>query len=144
MDTAIIRSAGKLITMRFLMVMVVCFGFGMPVAQADEASAHYRLARTLRSEGKLDEALKEIDMAVKLRPTYAQGHLTRGTILRRMDRLDEAVVAFDRAIELEPKSGQAYGLAGATLMRLNRTDEAIKRLTKATRLGWAIFEKQDA
>ncbi|MBW2684316.1 MAG: hypothetical protein JRE19_00195 [Deltaproteobacteria bacterium] len=50
---------------------------------ADAADAHYHIAKTLRAEGRYEEALREIDLAVATRPTYAQGHLTRGSISTR-------------------------------------------------------------
>ena len=92
-----------------------------PSAFADEADAHYQLAKTLRDEGRYEEALAEIDAAVAARPTYAQGQITRGTILRRLGRYEDALKAFERGIQLEPKDGRAYGLAGAVLLRLDRT-----------------------
>jgi Flp pilus assembly protein TadD len=101
---------------------------------ADAADAHYQLAKTLRAEGRYEEALAEIDLAVAARPTYAQGHVTRGSILRRLGRYEEALKAFKRAIQLEPKDGRAHGLAGAALLRLNRPKEAVKYLEKATTL----------
>ncbi|TNF61665.1 MAG: tetratricopeptide repeat protein [Deltaproteobacteria bacterium] len=91
-----------------------------PAALADAADAHYRLAKTLRNEGRYEEALAEIDLAVAARPTYAQGHITRGSILRRLGRYEEALKAFKRAIQLEPNDGRAHGLAGAVLLRLDR------------------------
>ena len=105
-----------------------------PAALADAADAHYQLAKTLRAEGRYEEALAEIDLAVATRPSYAQGHLTRGSILRRLGRYQEALRAFERAIALEPKDGRAYGLAGAALLRLDRPKEAVKYLSKATEL----------
>ena len=105
-----------------------------PIASADEADAHYRIAKTLRDQGRYEEALAEIDAAVRLRPSYAQGHITRGSILRRMGRDEDALEAFERGIELEPKDGRAYGLAGAVLLRLDRPKRAIPYLRKATEL----------
>ncbi|MGB5364934.1 MAG: hypothetical protein WBN14_01610, partial [Polyangiales bacterium] len=81
--------------MRWIGVVLVCAMWLMaPVGLADEADAHYRLAKTLRAEGHYEEALAEIDLAVAARPSYAQGHLTRGSILRRLARYDDALRAF--------------------------------------------------
>ena len=98
---------------------------------ADEAAVHYRSAKQLRDQGRYDEALVEIDKAIDERPTYAQGHMTRGTILRRMGKYEGALRSFERAIDLEPKNGRAYGLAGAALLRLDRPKDAAESLQKA-------------
>ena len=101
---------------------------------ADEAEAHYRLAVTLRDQGRYDDALEEINAAVDERPSYAPWHVTRGSILRHLEKYDAALRAFDRAIALAPKNGRAYGLAGAVCLRKNEPQKAVGYLRKAVEL----------
>ena len=55
------------------MVLGCALWLTAPVVSADAADAHYRLAKTLRAEGRYEEALAQIDLAVAARPGYAQG-----------------------------------------------------------------------
>ena len=73
-------------------------GLAPLIASASGADAHHRLARTLSEQGRHEEALEEIQVAIDERPDYAPWHLTRGTILRHLGKYEAALGAFDRAI----------------------------------------------
>lgn len=51
---------------------------------------HQILAAAIARQGRLDDALVEIDRALKLEPDYAVGHFSRGLILLFAGRLEEA------------------------------------------------------
>lgn len=59
------------------------------------------LALTLRSDGKLDEALVQLDAGIRLQPDNAEFQLTRGHLLQSALRLGEAKAAYDRALQLD-------------------------------------------
>jgi Tfp pilus assembly protein PilF len=59
-------------------------------------------------EGKLTEALAEVEKAVALDPGEAPFHLLHGRILRALESSDRALVAFENAVRLAPDSRDGY------------------------------------
>ena len=51
--------------------------------------------------GKINEALKEFDQAIKLNPWYSPAYFNRGTIKADLGDFEGAKADFDRAKELE-------------------------------------------
>lgn len=59
------------------------------------------LALTLRSDGKLDEALVQLEAGIRLQPDNAAFQLTKGHLLQSALRLGEAKGAYDRALGMD-------------------------------------------
>lgn len=57
-------------------------------------SAAVRDAQALMNQGKLDQALQQLDRQIKAAPQDAEARFTRGLVLVRLNRNDEAVKAF--------------------------------------------------
>ena len=63
---------------------------------------HHGLARALASQNKLEEALNEAQMALKLSPRDEEIHHTVGTIFERMRRYEQAAAAYGNYVNLLP------------------------------------------
>src|SRR3954470_13460219 len=63
---------------------------------------HHGLARALASQNKLDEALNEGQLALKLAPRDEEIHHTVGTIFERMRRYEQAAAAYTNYVNLLP------------------------------------------
>jgi arylsulfatase A-like enzyme/cytochrome c-type biogenesis protein CcmH/NrfG len=66
------------------------------------------LGQIALEEGKLDEALRDFDQAVALRPTLPRLNFFRGDTLARMGRAEEAETALLAEIKISPTDPQPY------------------------------------
>ncbi|MDX6694310.1 MAG: hypothetical protein QOF02_1913 [Blastocatellia bacterium] len=92
----------------------------------NDAQAHYLLARVLsRDSGKLDEALSEIEVALKSKET-PQFLETKAYVLLSQGSREEALRVARRAAELERgKTSYARAALAVVLFRMERVDEAV-------------------
>ncbi len=65
-------------------------------------SAHYNLANLYIKEDKLNPALAELKICLKLKPTNAWVHNNLGVIYQKRNYLEEAEEEFLKALKLEP------------------------------------------
>ncbi len=65
------------------------------------------LGALLMQGGRLPDALKAFDLAVRMAPQFADAHSNRGVLLQRMGRLDDALAAYDAAVQAALES--CYG-----------------------------------
>jgi lipoprotein NlpI len=73
------------------------------LSAADQAAAHAKRGDALREQGKLEPALADLDMAIKLAPEDADAYLARGLALGAKGRTDAARADIDKARMLSPK-----------------------------------------
>ncbi|MFA1550957.1 tetratricopeptide repeat protein [Actinomadura chokoriensis] len=86
---------------------------------------HHRRGVELVESGRPEEAVREFDAALGLRPDYADAYYWRGGALTQLNRPAEALNSFEDAVRCNPSDVAAlYEKAGA-LSRLERTDEAL-------------------
>ncbi|HWW03274.1 MAG TPA: tetratricopeptide repeat protein [Candidatus Acidoferrum sp.] len=93
--------------------------------------AHYDLGIALISQGRLDEAMTELQEAHRLRPKAANACNAMGEILARQGRLEEAMDQFHEAIDLQPDSALARNNLGIQLSRKGALDQAIAEFQEA-------------
>ncbi len=94
-------------------------------AQADAA----------RDANRLDEALPLYRKALALRPGWAEGWWSLGTIAYDRNSYDEAARAFQKVTQLAPGNGTAYVMLGLSEFELGHDDSARKHLDKGAALG---------
>lgn len=80
------------------------------------ASQHGEKGLQLYNEGRIDEALKEFEIAVQQRPDDIDYLYEYGKILIELDRYDDAVPIGDRAIQVAPDDVRGYALKARSLM----------------------------
>ncbi|MDH5674060.1 MAG: tetratricopeptide repeat protein [Myxococcales bacterium] len=95
---------------------------------------HKLLADALCQLGKHDEAVAELEDALRLRPDVGEISYTLGLTLGRLERHDEAVDAFEIAIEAEPDNVLYYQSMGFALESAERRDEAVRCFKRALEL----------
>ena len=78
-----------------------------------------------------DQAIKEYQKAVKLRPDLCSLHYVLGDAYWKRSHLDEAVVEFRRAIELDPRHYMAHYKLGMVLLEQNNPADALKEFRAA-------------
>lgn len=71
-------------------------------------SAAVSEAQALVNQGKLDQALQQLDRQIKAAPQDAEARFTRGLVLVRLDRNDDAVKAFSALTKDFPQLPEPY------------------------------------
>ena len=102
--------------------------------QSQGAYDAYDVARQAVNDGKLDEALREVNRAIDAYPQEALFHSLRGTIRMRQERWDDAVTNFDRAIERDRGYFAHYLQRGLGHYKLKHNDQAQRDLDQSVRL----------
>ena len=100
-----------------------------------EAYAHYRRSLELRMQGKLHEALAEVEIAARIDPLDPANHLTLGSVktsigIGRGDKalINEGLSASWVAATLDPTWILPWTEIGSTLHRTDRSVEALEHL----------------
>ena len=81
-----------------------------------------------------EEAVRELDQAIALKPDDAQAHLDRGNILEEARRHAEAIRDYDQAIALKPDYAAAWFNRGMVYAKTGRAEEALRDLGQAIAL----------
>jgi tetratricopeptide (TPR) repeat protein len=115
------------------------------------ANGHAQLAKSLASQGRLEEAVVLLRRAVQLAPVDATTLTNLGVALGMQGRHEEAIASLQSALELNPADARAHNNLGEALRRQGRLEEASAALRQAIRLrpdlseahnnlGLALFE----
>ncbi|HYC73619.1 tetratricopeptide repeat protein [Brevundimonas sp.] len=88
----------------------------------------------------LEQALKDCDAALALRPEVAGFMDSRGLVLLHLGRPAEALEVYDRALELEPRQAASLYGRGLAKQALGRAAEAAADKAAAVRLSARIAE----
>ena len=100
-------------------------GFATLSAKADAA----------RDAERLDEAISLYRQALTIRPSWAEGWWSLGTIYYDRNAYDKAVPALKKLIALQPGNGMAYAMLGLCEFELGRDQSALRDIQKGKNLG---------
>lgn len=89
------------------------------------APGHQLYAEFLRDQGRFDEALVEIDEAIRLDPLSPYYRLVHGIVLRMARRQDEAVDVFQQLLAATPDYRMGHFFLGLTYASLNEHARAL-------------------
>lgn len=91
------------------------------------------LARPLAMQGRLEEAIRLLERAVKLQPRLTPAYCNLAMLEAALGRIDEACANYRRALEIEPDRADVRHGLGVALLRGGRLDEAIGALREAAK-----------
>jgi Tfp pilus assembly protein PilF len=97
----------------------------------DRLEEAMRAGRRAYDAGRLDEALRYFNTALRLKPEYDAAWILRGHALRRLGQDDESMRSFAQALRQTPESADAWlGLAAVlhTTGRLKEESEAYDKV----------------
>src|SRR5215470_1751385 len=108
----------------------------------ESARNEMRKAEEAAAKGKSEDALKHLDRALEIQPTYANSLSLRAAF--KLDRQDVqgAVADAEKAINSDGNYGLAYAVMGSALNVQNRYDEALRTLQRAETLSpdmWQVY-----
>jgi tetratricopeptide (TPR) repeat protein len=96
--------------------------------------AYNNLGVALDKQDQTDEAIRQYQEAIRLKPGYAEAHNNLGVVLDKQDQTDEAIRQYQEAIRLEPDYANAHNNLGFALDQKGQIDEAISQYQEAIRL----------
>jgi tetratricopeptide (TPR) repeat protein len=96
-----------------------------------DPSVHNALAMRYVSAGRLADARRHLDEALRLAPDHAEAHSNLGTVLQMQGLLNEGAQHLQRAAALNPKDDRVrFNLANG-LTAVGRVDDAVVELRRA-------------
>ncbi len=96
-----------------------------------------RLNHSSKRTYSYDEAIADVNKAIKLYPEFAEAYYNRGNLMAVSGQLPEAYDDYTRAIELDPNIGEAYYNRGLVQIYMKDTRKGCMDLSKAGELGIA-------
>ncbi len=96
-----------------------------------EADKLMNEAEALFSQGKLDDALKNYQDALKLDPKLYMAALFSGDVYKERGDFQQAEVWYQKAIEIDPYRETAYRYSATPLMKQGKHDQARDRYIEA-------------
>ncbi len=117
-----------------LMALAAACAHGPSAKERESAEIHYNLGLDAMRNGRVQDALKEYDEALKLDERFADAHLGRGLVLElAFDRPADAEREYRRALELRPGYSEAHNDLGQLLAKTGRLEEAVSQFDAALR-----------
>ena len=100
------------------------------------------LGNAYTRQGKLVEAEKAYNEALKINPNYVATLSNLGVVYYQQAKLADAKRTFERALAANPDDAETHYLLGATQLQLNELDAAEKSLKRALELKPQLPEAQ--
>ena len=112
---------------------------GDPNAAQQNAPANFetlaKSAAAAREAGKSEEAIRDYQRAVDLRPDWEEGWWYLGTMRYDADQFAAAIPAFQKIVQLDPRLGPAWNLLGLCEFEVKDFANARAHLQKGQELG---------
>jgi tetratricopeptide (TPR) repeat protein len=89
-----------------------------------KSTAHASRCKIYSTQGKLSEAIKEFDEAIRLAPTFAYHYDNRGETFALQGNFERAITDYSEAIRLEPKNQFFYSDRAKAYRQLGNADQA--------------------
>ena len=96
--------------------------------RADAAAQQNARGAALLKEGKLDEAVTELQQAAEGAPKSAVVQANLAYAYERQGRIDDAVAAYRKALELDPGNGIARNSLASLYAKRGLYDDAVREL----------------
>ncbi len=98
-------------------------------------SPHYELGQTYGQLKRSADAVRELELALKLNPDCSLCYQALGNIADDNGNSDQAIGFYKKAIGAAPEDGQPHFNLAIAYLRLNRVDDSISELREAERLS---------
>ena len=126
----------RILTCISVIAMALVFTAGLAAAQDVKTLVDRGMENS--QNGRYDQALKDFNDALKLKPNDAMLITYRGVVYYAKGQNDLAMKDFNRAIEIDPKAGKAYYQRGMIYENQEKYAQAVPELKKAKSLGYNV------
>ena len=106
----------------------------LPVPDPNNAVLYNNRGEVYLREGKIDKAIDNFNIAVKLQPELAVAYNNRGNAYLLIGDLDKAIEDYSRSIKHAPKDAMSYSNRGVAYLRKGEVDKTIEDANKAIEL----------
>jgi Flp pilus assembly protein TadD len=103
-------------------------------SNAERPESHVNLGIVNSRRGRLAEARRDYDTALRLAPWFLPASVNLADLLRLQGRDDEGEGVLRRALQVEPSSASVHHALGLLLVRRKRSGEALAELARAAEL----------
>lgn len=102
---------------------------------ADAADAHYFRARIDSAQNRPQDALKQLEVAVRIRPDFAEAWSDLGQVRLQVEDPSGALTALEHAVATDPNDAVAQYRLGAEYLHQGKTQAAVEHLRQAYTLN---------
>ena len=120
----------------FVFFLILLLTAGLAVAQDVKTIVEQGIENS--QAGRYDQALKDFNEALKLKPNDPLLITYRGVVYYAKGQNDLAMKDFDLAIQIDPKCGKAYYQRGMIYENQEKYAQAVPELKKAKSLGYSV------
>jgi Flp pilus assembly protein TadD len=100
-------------------------------SNAERPESHVNLGIVNVKRGRLEEAQRDYDAALRLAPWFLPAYVNLADLLRLQGRDDEGERVLRKAVQVDPQSASVRHALGLLLVRRKRPDEALAELGRA-------------
>jgi Flp pilus assembly protein TadD len=100
----------------------------------DDAGLHLQLGRVLAAQGKKDEAITEIQNALKLSPSDSEAQRDLADLLKESGKLPDAENTYRDLVKSSPNDAELHHSLGEILLKQHNFSEAEQEFRTAVRL----------
>jgi len=97
----------------------------------DAWTAHNNLGNVRNAQGRLDEAAREYEAALRLKPSDPSTHSNLGTVYVRLHRIDDAIAEYRSALRIAPDNAKFWFNLGNAYRAERRNIEALDAFSHA-------------
>jgi tetratricopeptide (TPR) repeat protein len=113
---------------------IILAGSKKKVTDDPTSANHENYAVSLVAVGRVDEAVEQLEEAIRLDPESATAHYRLGTALTIQGKRDDAIDCFRQAVDLDPDFAEAHNSLGGLLQLAGNVVEAERHYRRALQL----------
>jgi tetratricopeptide (TPR) repeat protein len=83
------------------------------------------------SDDKMEDAIRDFDLALRLDPTYVDAWIKKGYAHFHLDEYTVAVSCYDKALQIDVNNAEAWNLKGLAFYRMKNYEKAIQACENA-------------
>ncbi|MFZ5511854.1 MAG: KGGVGR-motif variant AAA ATPase [Pseudomonadota bacterium] len=106
-----------------------------PPSTSDAALSFYLAGNQNLLEQRLDEAIRNYDRAIDLKPDYLEAYLSRAEAYRQQGRGDQALRELEKVVAIKPDSAEAYFKLAELNAESGRREQALDLYQRTLALG---------
>ncbi|MBF0343504.1 MAG: tetratricopeptide repeat protein [Nitrospirae bacterium] len=101
---------------------------------------HNNLGADYYDQGRVDEAIKQYEIAIKLKSDYTDAYINLGNVYEKQGRLDDAIRLYQTALKINPDFADAHKNIGDLYHDQGRFQDAVMEYQTAIKLKPSFTE----